>query len=304
LAEIHREWNDLETAKEYLDVACKLGHAKGALYVIELSQVILARILQVENDPDGALAAIEKAIELTPEGSDIVAWIPAVRTRLWLMQDNLADAGRWAETCNLPLDDNFNYTQFPGEYSTLVRVWLAQKQSDDAWNLLQRMQLSAEESGRTGRLIEVLMLQALTLAAQNKTDQSLPFLTQALSLAEPGGYVRLFVDEGEPMKQLLQRMKDEGGRLKEYQSRLLDAFGNKDKIYPSSLRLHPLIDPLSDRELEVLSLIAEGLSNREIAQRLVITVGTTKTHINNIYRKLEVRSRTQAVARANELQLL
>jgi len=191
-----------------------------------------------------------------------------------------------------------------------VRVWLAQKQFDDAWNLLQRMQLAAEESGRTGRLIEVLMLQALTLSAQNKTDRVLPLLTQALSLAEPGGYIRLFVDEDEPMEKLLQRVKADAlqgkrGRTKAYVGQLLAAFNYREATSPPSpLGSQPLIDPLSDRELEVLHLIAQGFSNREIAQKLVITVGTTKTHINNIYRKLDVRSRTQSIARANELQLL
>jgi LuxR family maltose regulon positive regulatory protein len=310
LAEIYREWNDFVTAKEYLDIACKLGEAKGAMYVIELSNVVLARILQAEGDLKGALAAIEKAVELTPEESDIVAWVPAVRARLWLMQGNITDAARWAETCGLPLGDDFHYTQFPGEYSTLVRVWLAKKQFDDAWKLLQRMQRAAEESGRTGRLIEVLILQALTLATQNQTDEALPILAQALSLAEPGGYIRLFVDEGKPMQQLLQRMKPydvraEGGRINLYVEQLLSAFDRSDSSpLPSLITPQALIEPLSDRELEVLHLIAEGLSNREIAQRLVITVGTTKTHINNIYRKLEVRSRTQALARAGELQLL
>jgi LuxR family maltose regulon positive regulatory protein len=305
LAEIYREWNDFAIAKEYLDIACKLGEAKGAMFVIELSNLVLARILQAEGDSNGALTAIAKAVELTPGESDIVAWVPAVRARLWLMQGNLADATRWADTCVLPLGDDFHYTKFPGEYSTLVRVWLAQKQFDDAWNLLQRMQLAAEKSGRTGRLIEVLMLQALTLAAQHQTDEALPILTQALSLAEPGGYVRLFVDEGKPMEQLLQRVKDEGGRMNTYVGQLIAAFDHSDPApRPSPLTSQSLIEPLSDRELEVLHLIAEGLSNREIAQRLVITVGTTKTHINNIYRKLEVRSRTQALARAGELQLL
>jgi len=309
LAEIYREWNDLEKAREYLDIACKLGQAKGALYVIELSNVVFSRILQAEGDAAGALAAIEKAVELTLEGSDIATWTPAVRARLWLMQGNLTDAANWAETCGLPLDDDFHYTQYPGEYSTLVRVWLAQKQFADAWNLLQRMRRAAEESERTGRLIEVLLLQALTLSAQNNVDEALSLLTQALSLAELGGYIRLFVDEGEPVEKLLQRMKAEGGRMKEYQHKLLAAFGNQEKFHSSSLAkqgvsLQPLIDPLSDRELEVLHLIAEGLSNREIARKLVITVGTTKTHINNIYRKLEVRSRTQAIARAGELELL
>jgi LuxR family maltose regulon positive regulatory protein len=150
-------------------------------------------------------------------------------------------------------------------------------------------------------------------------DQALITLERALTLAEPEGYIHLFLDEGAPMAKLLIRMKAEGGTpswgqvMKGYINKILMAWEkSKQKFHPSSpaprssggVIPHPLIEPLSERELELLRLIAAGMSNSEMAEALVVTVGTVKWHLNNIYGKLDVRSRTQAVARARELQLL
>jgi LuxR family maltose regulon positive regulatory protein len=143
-------------------------------------------------------------------------------------------------------------------------------------------------------------------------------LDQALTLAEPQGYVRTFVDEGEPLRLLLQRMKAEGRSpsMNDYMNKLLAAFatpeGQSAKVHPfdiaqdkpSSFNLQPPVEPLRDRELEVLSLIAEGRSNQEIADKLILGLSTVKTHVNNLFRKLDVSSRTQAIARARELGLL
>jgi LuxR family maltose regulon positive regulatory protein len=170
------------------------------------------------------------------------------------------------------------------------------------------------------------LLQALLAAAQGNIEQALPPLQKALTLAEPEGYMRLFVDEGEPMAELLTRMNslrragDEGGRLNDYITTLLAAFPTKMKashdsgkikvdeevtiIHPSSLISQPLVDPLSSRELELLRLVAAGQSNQEIAQELFLAIGTVKKHLNNIFGKLEAQSRTQAIVRARELNLL
>jgi LuxR family maltose regulon positive regulatory protein len=155
------------------------------------------------------------------------------------------------------------------------------------------------------RVIEILTLQALAYQAQGEWDQAIITLERALMLAEPEGYMRLFLDEGAPMAKLLQRMKAEGGRMKGYINKILMAWEKSEKkFHPLSLIPHPLIEPLSERELELLRLIAAGMSNSEMAETLVVTVGTIKWHLNNIYGKLDVRSRTQAVARARELGLL
>jgi LuxR family maltose regulon positive regulatory protein len=160
-----------------------------------------------------------------------------------------------------------------------------------------------------GSAIEILALRALALQTQGNVTEAVTALDRALTLAEPESYIRVFVDEGEPMRLLLQSMKAEGrsAKMNEYVNKLLAAFvtpeGQSAKVHPSSFILQPLVDPLSARELEVLHLIAEGLSNEAIAQKLFLSTGTVKVHIKHIYAKLDVNSRTQAVARLRELNL-
>jgi LuxR family maltose regulon positive regulatory protein len=144
---------------------------------------------------------------------------------------------------------------------------------------------------------------------QDDWDQALPKLERALFLAEPEGYVRTFIDEGEPMARLLRRALAEGfggtethGIVSEYASRLLAAFGNPPQV--ASPKEQALVEPLSEREMEVLRLVAGGLSNREIADALVVAVSTVKSHINHIYGKLDVKNRVEAIARARTLELL
>lgn len=172
-----------------------------------------------------------------------------------------------------------------------------------------------------GSLLEILVLQALAHEARGNIPPALASLERALVLAEPEGYVRTFVGEGPPMAELLARMKPEGGRMKEYVQTLLLAFdGQRDapspgfaQDKPSQLAAplaqqavvpQPLVEPLSPRELEVLQLIAEGLSNREICERLFLALDTVKGHNRRIFGKLQVQRRTEAVARARELGLL
>jgi LuxR family maltose regulon positive regulatory protein len=160
-----------------------------------------------------------------------------------------------------------------------------------------------------GSVIEILMLQALAHEAQGDSPSALVPLERALTLAEPEGYVRIFVDEGRPMAQLLSEAAARG-IMPDYTARLLAIFEaekqkSKDRSYPPpALPVQSLVEPLSQRELEVLQLIAQGLSNREISERLFLAVITVKGHNRNIFRKLQVRRRTEAIARARELGLL
>jgi LuxR family maltose regulon positive regulatory protein len=179
----------------------------------------------------------------------------------------------------------------------------------EAMGLLERLLQAAEEGGRMGSVIEILVLQTLAHEAQGESPSALVSLERALTLAEPEGYVRVFVDEGGPMAQLLSEaaahriMPDYTGKL----LAVLEAEKRKseDRSYLSPApTAHPLTEPLSQRELEVLRLIAQGLSNREISERLFLAVITVKGHNRNIFRKLQVRRRTEAVARARELGLL
>ena len=172
--------------------------------------------------------------------------------------------------------------------------------------LLQRLLEATETGGRTSRVIEVLLIQALAFKAGGDTAQAITTLEQALTLAEPGVFVRIFVDEGPPMARLLYEALDRGMAL-EYTSRLLAAFPvvEPEKTPPSAQAPEaPLIEPLSEREIEVLQLIAEGLTNQEIAARLFLSQHTIKAHTRNIYGKLDVHSRTEAVARGRALGIL
>jgi len=167
-----------------------------------------------------------------------------------------------------------------------------------------------EAAGRTGDLIEILSLQTLALWASNEKEQAVGTLTQALQMAEPEGYVRTFVDEGAPMGDLLSatleaRQSGHPGSASQvparYLAKLLAALAQETAAPASDGRLP---ESLSERELEVLALIAAGESNGEIAGKLFVPISTVKTHVNNLYRKLGARSRTQAIARAREMDLL
>jgi LuxR family maltose regulon positive regulatory protein len=178
-------------------------------------------------------------------------------------------------------------------------VLLARDEVHAALDLLERLRSAAETTGRMGSKIEVLVLQALTYKARDDESRALVTLGRALELAEPGGYVRTFLDEGAPMADLLRSALTKA-ISPGYASRLLGAFGSSAERLPAGA----LSEPLSERELEVLRLIASGMSNAEISRALFISLATVKKHINNIYRKLDTHSRTSALARARELNLL
>jgi LuxR family maltose regulon positive regulatory protein len=239
-----------------------------------------------------------------PDAQPVEAW----KARIYLKQGRLSHAQDWAHKHGLTVDDELNYLH-EFEHLTLARVLLAAYQSNraeanirDALALLNRLLKAAEEGKRTGSMIEVSILQALAHHTRGNQAQALVSLKHALTLAEPESYVRIFVDEGQMMTELLTGLSQVEG-LKEYVHKLLSAFGKQSDAHlpPPS---QPLIDPLSDRELEVLRLVAQGLSNEEISKRLFLSVNTVKGHNLRIFGKLQVKSRTEAAARARELGLL
>jgi LuxR family transcriptional regulator, maltose regulon positive regulatory protein len=256
-------------------------------------------------------------------------WLLVVRreasqARLALIQDDLPAAVRWAEASGLVADDEPSYPR-EEEYLIFVRVLVAQGRldpmgpyPDDALGLLDRLLEAAEAGGRRGSVIEIVALRALALQARHESSEALTALERALALAEPEGYVRLFVDEGAAMKTLLSELlkrrhkepRDARQRaLLGYARRLLAAFesphtSTEPAVGRASEADQLLLDSLTAREEEVLALIAEGLSNPEIAVRLFIATSTVKGYVHSVFRKLEVDSRTSAVARARELNLI
>lgn len=302
------EQNELDRAIDHLEQGIKLGEQAADLAILALGYLSLARVKQAQTDPQAALQLTRQVEQLARRYNSPfwTAQAAAAQARLWIAAGQLEAAEQWAQTYQLKPQGELSYL-YEVEYTTLARLLIAQAKFDEALALLERLRQAAEAGGRTGRVIEVLALQALAYQAQAKTDQANASLAQALSLAEPEGYLRLFLAEGAPMHELLAAAS---GRLPEdqqaYLSDLLATFRQEEEKSrpPLAVGPQPLIEPLSERELELLSLIAAGLSNQAIAEKLVVTVGTVKWHLNNIYGKLDVRSRTQAVARARELGLL
>ncbi|MBL7065917.1 MAG: tetratricopeptide repeat protein [Anaerolineae bacterium] len=316
LGELEREWNDLEAAVRYLTAGIEFTGKWGEIGAID-GYISLAHVRQAQGDADSAQELLRKAWQLalqfdaTEMDDDLVA---AHQARLWVAQGNLEAARRWAEERELTVDASLaeleervssvsfrSHRRRTAEYLTLVRVLIAQKRCDEALALLEPLLAIAERWGLNERVIKVQILKALACHAQGDIAQALAALERALSLAEPAGYVRVFVDEGEPMARLLYRAAARG-IAPEYAGRLLAAF---PALEPAAQEPQAdMVEPLSERELEVLRLIAEGLSNQEIARRLFLSLSTVKWHTSNIYGKLGVKNRTQSVAKARSLDIL
>jgi LuxR family maltose regulon positive regulatory protein len=309
MSEVLYEWNDLAGATHHVMRGTELSKQVGDTGALTAGYVTLARIRQAEGDVRGALDAVRKAEQSVTESflNVLHAPMPTHRARLWIAQGNVELASRWAREVGLSADDELSYPR-EAEHIALARVLMAQDEPDEALGLLERLLAAAKAGGRTGSVIEILALQALALQAQGASNAATPPLVRALSLAEPEGYVRTFVDEGPSMSELLRGAAT--GSSLEYTGRLLTAFHQPSEDHaprtatgsPQAVRL--LSEPLSERELEVLRLVAAGKSNREISGQLFVTVDTVKKHLTHIFGKLGVRSRTQAVARARELGLI
>jgi LuxR family maltose regulon positive regulatory protein len=320
LAKILYEWDELHKARTLLEAGIKLARQPGGLGIARHGVLALAFVEQALGQIDHARALAEEAEQLaraSPRGDALPRLWPA-KVRLWLAQGNLSAARAWADKCGYDPD---RPPPYPEEltYGGLARVYLAQPTAAalrKAGVLVSSALAVAEARGRSGHVIDLLLLQALILRAQGKIEPALASLARSLALAEPEGYVRTFVDAGAALVPLLRSSRARG-IAPAYVTRLLNALelkieNEKLKKAPDRFEdphfqfsiLNSQFEALTPRELEVLHLLAAGLSNAEIAERLIITVGTTKRHVLHIYGKLEVRSRAQAIVRARELGLV
>jgi LuxR family transcriptional regulator, maltose regulon positive regulatory protein len=308
MGELLYERGDLDEARRLLEEGIEHGRRSGEAKILVYGYVNLARVLMARGDAEGAHSLIREAGGLTPRWPLIWAW----RARFWLARGDVESAARWAREYGATED----YMSYPRHFEriTMARVLLGENRTDEALDTLGSLLEDALSEGRMAHEIELRVLLALASERLGATDETLEHLERALTLAEPEGFVRVFVDEGLPMAALLERVireqRDDGsysGAPEVYAGRLLEHFAlqaaDSGNGGPRSGR-SPGLEPLSGREVEVLELVAAGRSNAEIARELFLSVGTVKAHVHHIFGKLLVRNRSQAVARARELRLL
>jgi LuxR family transcriptional regulator, maltose regulon positive regulatory protein len=316
LGDLLRQWNQLEAAEEHLTQGMRLVNEMltAEPSVALRGYVALACLQEARGNTRAAFATLDALAQLA-EQRHFVPYLlvhgAAARAKLHLAQGNLVAAIEWADASGLSLDDKDVPYRREGLYLTLARVRMTQAQEDpaspllqDVLRLLDRLLADAEAKARMNSVLQILLLRALTLEAQRKRTEALATLQRALLLAQPEGYVRLFVDEGTPIRELLRHAQARG-IVPDYVATLLSAFGELQATTPPPTpRPAPLAEPLTQREREVLQLLLEGASNREIARRFVLSVNTVKRHVYNLCGKLGVQSRAQVIVRARALDLL
>jgi LuxR family maltose regulon positive regulatory protein len=297
LSQLLRERNDLDGATRQLRLSEELGEHAGLPQNRYRRRVGLARIRQAEGDLDAAVELLDGAERLyVGDFSPEVRPVAALRAQLWIRQGAAGAALAWARDRGLSTEDDLDYLH-EFEHLTLARALLAQHSADEAIGLLDRLLRAAEAGERAGSTLEILVLQALAHQTRGDPPAAQAFLERAVVLAEPEGYLRLFLDEGAPMAILLRALAKRGTAATGYVRRLLAATSGTPA--PQAL-----IEPLSERELDVLRLLATDLHGPDIARRLVVSLNTMRTHTSHIYAKLGVTNRRAAVRRAGELGLL
>jgi len=305
LAELLYEWNELAEAWDHLTAGLARAELGGDVRAMIAGYLIAGRLKLTEGDFEAAIEYLEQARPLVEE-AHFAHWISRferLQLELWLAQDRLRTAVNW---CDQMLQDS----ELEGRPESVVaqlavaRVLIVrgdERSLTQALTFLEQVGPAAAEEGRTGIHIEALALQAIACERRGKAAAAMTNLEHALRLAEPEGYVRRFADLGLPMARLLQEARSRQV-MPGYIERLLAAFGGDVKLPRPAQQLLP--EPLTDREEEILELLAAGLTNPEIAEKLIISAGTVKKHASNIYGKLGVSGRTEAAARARELDLL
>jgi LuxR family maltose regulon positive regulatory protein len=312
MADLMYQWNQLDAAHEHATMGIEYCQRFGVPSELVSCYVTVMRVSQARGEVRKALDALHDAEQIAETHCLRLATkieLKTSRVVQWLATGEVETARRWADKCD-------GGTEL--EQIALARLRLALGCAADAQRMLEQQHALAEAGRRSGRTIEILGLQALALKAQGRLGEATAVLARALALARPEGHDRVFLDMGSPLGELLAQLTVQstpaiGPVARDYAGKLLEAL-RKDSLVQRSratgARPAPstpgeaLPDPLTERELEVLGLLANGLTNREIARRLVVAPSTIKQHLRNIYGKLDVHSRTQAVARGRELGLL
>lgn len=328
IAAIHYEWGDLDAASDFATRAVELGRRGGLGGNILHGMVVLARVRQARGDFAGAFEALAEAEEVMRQ-TGVPHWIQALgsyRSRLLLAQARAEgqkppfdEVLRWARETGLlenwrqPLETRIFLPVYPPEFAhlTLARLFLARGDYDEALELLRWLREPAEAAGRLRALLDMLALETLVRNASGDREGAVATLRHALALGEPEGFVRTFADKGAVLADLVAEAAP-GHVGADYARRLLGAFGRPEVVYlpvsmlaaTASVKTPEPAEPLSDREIEVLRLIATGLSNADAGKKLFIAPSTVKKHLENIYSKLGTRNRTQAIARARQAGLL
>jgi LuxR family maltose regulon positive regulatory protein len=314
LAVLYHEMGDDESSAQHFQKSLALGDQSTLRDWSYRRCLALARLRESEGDLDTVLDLLDEAKRLY-----VRSLIPdtrpvdAIKVRIYLKQGRLSNAQEWMREHELSINDELSYLH-EFEHITLTRVLLAEYQSNheertilNALTLLKRLLKFAEDQKRMGSMLEILIVTALAYHALGNTSQAFASLERALYLAQPEGYFRIFVNVGEPMRSLLldfsgsleKQPRGKDHELRGYVDKLLSAFVQTNDIPQSNSN-----ELLSQRELEVLRLIAQGLSNDEISQQLFLALDTVKGHNRRIYGKLQVQRRTEAITRARELGLL
>jgi LuxR family maltose regulon positive regulatory protein len=307
--------NDLDAASHHLKKGIELCQQLADGRAEKIGYCLLARVQLAQGEYADALDSIQKAQDADPSPGTPFDLREGEysQVRLWLKEKKLQDLEAWIKENEVNLDDiPFFKTKLTCTMHARVLIALGREDPastylEDARDLLGELLEMTEKRGWVQKTIEIYVLCAMVHQVVGDTPQAMAMLERALALAEPEGYVRIFVDEGPPMARLLYEGLSRG-IAPDYVRRLLAAFPDAEPeqrdASDTQIPEPDLIEPLSDRELEVLALLAEGLTNREIASRLYLALNTVKSHARNIYGKLGVHNRTQAIARAQALGLL
>jgi LuxR family maltose regulon positive regulatory protein len=317
LGELEREWNDLAAAADHLAESMELARQWSEMAAFD-AYFPLARLRLAQGDIAGAKKALETArqIALRSEATEVDDLVADLQLAYFhISQGDVKEAMRWAEKRGLipglatepcpGLDEGQDLVGArlrKYERLVLARLFIHQGQSAEALDLLEPLLVQARQLGRIDLAIQIQIQRALAFQEDGHDAQAMDALGEALSLAEPGGYLRIFLDEGDPMAALLRQAASRG-MAPAYLAKLLAAFG-LESAKVASPQFQSLVEPLSERELEVLRLLATGLSNPEIAGELVVAVSTVRSHCKSIYGKLGVHKRWDAVQRAQELGLI